>query len=346
MLRAASQASGSGKAASIFWNVDGLVIFSCARRGQLLGSLELLDVDAGELEDIPKSLHRPALRANDDGSDPVAVGAAMVETFTGTAFGPDVLESGEAYGLTPPPDELKDFHPSQMWLYEDNHPDLIEAVLAATAERQRAVAIFAARAAAREASLEDETGVRELLHDLEAGTPRIPSAVTALAAAARRRSTTAEFQAMEDQAYGRDSRALERVYLNQRAGALEVLRQATHAEPVSAAVTSLDGLLGVVRASVDRYAAVYRQDESGRRLERVDDLASDRASAVAAVVGDLLATNLDVTAAVNALLPPMTAGEREAALRDHVARYERGDFDEYQISRPSVPGSDGATPDW
>jgi hypothetical protein len=337
VLRAASTASEMGKAASIFWNVNDMVIFTCARRGKLLGSVELLDVDEGDLQDIPKSLHRLALRTNDDGSDPVAVGAAMVETFTGTGFDPEVLESGKAYRLTPPPDELRDFHPSQMWLYEDNHPDLFDALLTADPERQRAVATFAARAAVREAGLQDETGVRELLDSLDAEAPRIPSHVTALAATVGRRSTAAEFQAIEDQAYGRDSRALERTYLHQRTGALEVLRQSTHTDPASAAVTTLDGLLRVARASVDRYAAVYREDGNGRRLERVDDLASDRAAAVADAVRGLLAGEMDVTAAVSTLPPPMTEEERKMALSDHIARYERGEFREYKISRPSAP---------
>jgi hypothetical protein len=101
VLGLASRASSNGKAASVFWNVNGLVIFSCARKGKLVGSIELLDVDEDELEDIPRSLHRLAMQANLEGSDPIAVAAAMVEKFTGVSFGPTILDHGAGYAITP-----------------------------------------------------------------------------------------------------------------------------------------------------------------------------------------------------------------------------------------------------
>lgn len=73
--------SAQGVAASVFWNVNGMVIFSCARDGNLLWSG---DVGTGEeREDLPRPLRLlDDLAAADPEADWVAIGAAMVEHFT------------------------------------------------------------------------------------------------------------------------------------------------------------------------------------------------------------------------------------------------------------------------
>jgi hypothetical protein len=333
VLRAASKASASGKAASVFWNVNDLLVFSCARRGKLLASVELLDVDEESLDGVPKSLHRLALSVNDEGADALAIGAAMVEKFTGASFGPEVLHQGTAYALTPSPDELQDFHPSQMWLYEDYFPELFAAVVAAPPGRQRAIAVFAAHVAAHEIAIEDQPAVRELLDSLERGEPHIPPAVTAADAAAARRADAAEFKAIEDRAYGRDAGQLERMYLNQESWVWRALRQATHPDPVSAAVIGLRSSLWAVALSASRYAAVYVENDTGRYLKNVEDLTVGRQTQVADLAMRLLDEAVGVDDFLGDLPTPLTQDERAAALQEHQERFDRGEFSEYQIGR-------------
>lgn len=74
--------SANGMAASIFWNVNGLAIFSCAQDGDVLWSGE---VGTGEeIGSLPRSL-RPLneLAVADLEADWIAIGAAMVEIFIG-----------------------------------------------------------------------------------------------------------------------------------------------------------------------------------------------------------------------------------------------------------------------
>ncbi len=105
VLALASKAAANRKAASIFWNVNGVVRFTCAAKGKLVASVELGMVD--DPEDLPAALRKLAALSESDDADLVAVGAAMVEKYTGTTFfAEDLAGLDEWYLLEPPLDVL------------------------------------------------------------------------------------------------------------------------------------------------------------------------------------------------------------------------------------------------
>lgn len=73
--------SGTGRSASVYWNVNGVVRFACAEEGRALCNFELW-FDADGLPPELEPLH--ALVSDRPGSPPLeAVGMAMVAAFTG-----------------------------------------------------------------------------------------------------------------------------------------------------------------------------------------------------------------------------------------------------------------------
>jgi hypothetical protein len=78
--------SASGRAASMFWNVNEHNAFSFAENGQLLGFVDLFDAeDPGFADEIglPVELRDLFSAAGDEDADLHATGLAMVATFTG-----------------------------------------------------------------------------------------------------------------------------------------------------------------------------------------------------------------------------------------------------------------------
>ena len=93
-------ASRRGKAASIFWDVNGLALFSCASRGKMICSLE---VPNEELDELPRSL-RPLIKlANHWTEDPVAVGMLMVERYTAVSVSAQQVNNLSAWHLIEKP---------------------------------------------------------------------------------------------------------------------------------------------------------------------------------------------------------------------------------------------------
>lgn len=92
--------SRKGPAASVFWNVNGIVMFGCARRGKLVCSTELPDVP----ETLPRSLTRLVGLAAADDAPLVAIAMAMAVTFTGVAVEPqpDLVDPDVWYPITDP----------------------------------------------------------------------------------------------------------------------------------------------------------------------------------------------------------------------------------------------------
>lgn len=58
VLRPASKASGTHKAAAFFWNVEGMTDFSAARRGKMQCSVELIGAEPEDLDGVPRALRR------------------------------------------------------------------------------------------------------------------------------------------------------------------------------------------------------------------------------------------------------------------------------------------------
>lgn len=92
VLTSASKTAANGRAASICWNVEGEVTFICAAKGKLVTSLELEIID--DTDDVPRALQKLAALCENENADLVAIGAAMVATYTDVDF--------TAQDLTPP----------------------------------------------------------------------------------------------------------------------------------------------------------------------------------------------------------------------------------------------------
>ena len=68
-----------GKAASAFWNVNGVVRFGCAQRGKVIASFELDDADDQEL---PARLRAIVDEHRSSGVNQAELAMALVQQFT------------------------------------------------------------------------------------------------------------------------------------------------------------------------------------------------------------------------------------------------------------------------
>ncbi|WP_284537053.1 DUF6461 domain-containing protein [Nocardioides sp. T2.26MG-1] len=96
-----SRLSKPSKAASVSWNVNGLLMFSCARRGEIVSTVDLWDPDAaGEL---PAAL-RHLWERGPDTDEPLAAAMTLVEKYTGVAVppAPEVIQPTIAFPITSP----------------------------------------------------------------------------------------------------------------------------------------------------------------------------------------------------------------------------------------------------
>lgn len=160
--------SKRGKAASVFWNVNGVVRFACARRGKVLASLELPPDD--ETDELPATLRRVWERS-DEASGPVAVGMAMVEKFTGVPVPevPDIAQPSTAYAITSPVLGLRVTTEELLGLQYPS-PAVVAAVQAAAPGQRRALAEWATQHALANASIADEPQLQSVLAQMGSGT--------------------------------------------------------------------------------------------------------------------------------------------------------------------------------
>jgi hypothetical protein len=152
-----ARGSRRGKAASVYWEINGMVIVSCATRGRVVASVDL-SVDT-EDTDLPARL-RAMLSSADD--DLVALGGAMVERYTGIAIGPGSFERlPEAYVVYPRPEERDVEDPDRASLrYE--YPQLVAGIVSADQAVRRRLAQWCAEQALGVVGLAAEQAVREV----------------------------------------------------------------------------------------------------------------------------------------------------------------------------------------
>lgn len=153
VLSRASRASANGKAASVYWNVEGMVSFACATKGKVVTNVELGYMD--EPDGLPRSLRRLAALAEVDDADVVGIAAAMVATYTGVSFTEaDLAGRLDWHELDPPLDLLPvvtvETTDLAFWARYDETQllgSVIAAIGAATADTQRQLAERVAAAA-------------------------------------------------------------------------------------------------------------------------------------------------------------------------------------------------------
>lgn len=329
VLRVASRASASGKAASIFWNVNGVVIFSCAQKGTVVAAVELLGLDDDELASLPRSVRSLARLCEDESVDLVAVGASMVEAFTGVEFGEGVLRNGLMADLVPPPADLRGWergHPVPSFM--GDHLELLDGILVLAPDQQRALAEWAATAAVAEAGLEGEDAVMAVVAQFGRDDPPVAgSSLDMLRARLSKRSDEIWQREMENDTHG----GIEGTFVHQQLWATSAVRQATHPDPLAAAVTAAGDLLGASACSRTERTETYVTDETGRYAVDDPDPYRGRVEAMARVLRELIASEPGTWPEHRRFLPrPLSPAERKEALRRDAERLSNGEFATYQ----------------
>jgi hypothetical protein len=285
-------ASKGGKAASIFWNVNGMVIFSCARRGEVLWSGEL--GTEAELDGLPRSLAPFAELADaDDDADPIAVGAAMVAAFTGVDVPPGLAEDAVWCAVSPhveQPEAVTAETSSLQW----DHPDLLGALVAAPPRMRRPLAHALVHAAVRQASLAEHQVAAAVLASVAVDGPgSVPPALDAWERQQARESD--RLWVLQDDAVnagGVEPLREEELRVYRPGYVISALRYACHVDDLSA-------LLGTANAAV----AIFGMDD----LEPVV-VAALSSAARAEHAGDVIR--------LAGLPTPPSAADREASLAE------------------------------
>lgn len=248
------QASRAGKAASVCWNVNGLVVFSCARRGKILYSDEL-----GNDEHLPRSLLKVAALLEDEA--PVAVGAAMVEAFTGVAFAFSTADL-VWHPLDPPVGPADRIVPASSGL-RDDYPDLLDALVALPGDLARPLVRSLVVHTVRRAGLGDDPVVMDLLAKLPEEGPGIATPALERAQREENRVSFDLWSRHEDatNAGGVPPRPDEEVGHRFRSWTLRALRHASSPDDLTAllgcahdavVVHGMDGLQGEFAATLIR----------------------------------------------------------------------------------------------
>lgn len=173
-------------AASVYWNVNGVVRFGCARRGKAICSIELPDPD--DLDDLPNTLRRLVQKAPDD-ANPVALGAVLAERFTGVPLSPRPAVTHPATAL-PIIVPVLGLPVTAQELVGLQYPsaEVVRAVEAATPAQQRFLAEWATHQALTLSGLDTHPHVAPVTAQFGQGVPtRLTAQVSAL-----RRSTAAK----------------------------------------------------------------------------------------------------------------------------------------------------------
>jgi hypothetical protein len=160
--------SRKGAAASVFWDVNGLVMFGCARRGKVQVSLEVPDSEE-EAAELPAALRRVWQRERTV-AGPVAVAMSMVQRFTGVAVPPDeaIARPRLAHPIIEPVLSLR-VTPEELLELRYPSPTVVAAAKAAEGTRCRTVAEWAVRDALTAAGIADLPQLASTLQQFGSG---------------------------------------------------------------------------------------------------------------------------------------------------------------------------------
>lgn len=155
VLIPSSLASG-GRVASIYWNENVGVTFSCAEAGEVVASVDLPPYDEDDLDDLPAWLRELLLpHLDSDDVDPVALGAALVEVFTGVGFSAADLDLSRLVRINPLPDVVGSDGVDTTSLARE-YPQLAHVIAGWNAVQQRALVRWALRRALTTAGVLDD----------------------------------------------------------------------------------------------------------------------------------------------------------------------------------------------
>ena len=332
VLRPATR--GPAKAASVFWNVNDLAKFTSCRRGQATTTVDLEEPDEDSLNALPHALRVLAalcsLDEDEPATEPVAVGAAMVETFTGIRFDADVLQEGELRRLTPPASPLDEV---SRWTLS-NEPALRAGIEALAPDDQRALAAWVTRAVIAEAGMEDEPEVASVLARLgdPAGVPGAGPALDALQARLMRARESRQNAASElDDGDDDVSHDLEARYALQRWLAVNIAKHLAHPDPAAAALICSEQACRLYVDSALERLDQFREDGEGR--QSAGRAPNPRRQEFVDLLLRVLVTPRSQWEALSLGLPvPFTPEQKQKAMRRDRRRRNRGDFETYQIA--------------
>lgn len=295
------QLSRGGKAASLFWNVNGLLVFSCARKGQVLFSDDIGHDDPEDHEDLPRSLV-PLLRLmGEEDADLVAIGAAMVAKYVGVDVDARALD-GEWRSVDPQVDQpavLTAQTSGMRW----EHPDLVELLASVPDERRRPLTRLLVQLVVGEASLLGHEVAADVLATVTADGPGKSSGELEEWTRQVRREHDAWFKRM-DAFYnngGEEPLSEEGAVCHRAVASVRSLEYACHEDALTA-------LLGVAEGAVSVYTSDGVADQLLGALRR------------------LCATGPDDWASIVALLPPLPSpAHRAGALAEQKSAREAAD---------------------
>jgi hypothetical protein len=226
-----SRLSKPGKAASVYWNVEGLLMFGCARRGKVIATVDLSDPDAAD--ELPATLRRLWER-DPDTEEPLAAAMTLVEKYTGVTVppAPEVIQPTTAYPITSPVlghrvtrDELLRGRPSE---------EVVQGVLAATGPQRRALAEWSVRHALAGAGISDLPALASVLSQFGHGRP---VSLSAEASAFRREANRWAWAADEALSVDSDLEKWQELrHWGQKHWAMEALAYAADGDDVTAAL--------------------------------------------------------------------------------------------------------------
>lgn len=334
VLRPASKASTAGLAVSVFWNVNGLVMFSVARRGKMVCSSELMDCDP---EEFPRAVRRLARLTEAEDADLVSIAAAMVEQLTRVAFDRDTVDGALHRSLTPVAEDFWTHGPEETPLRHGTAPHLVPLLVAADDDTRRRLALWSAEVAAVEAGISEEPAIRESIEEARESKPFVPSPALGPLLARWDRERTQWRHAHDGYSLGPSHGALEERFMDGRYAAAEAMRMASHPDALEAALMAVWLARETFASSRSERGSIFRDDDTGRWHDGFTDAGTrERLQAFTDAVVEALADPTGDWDALRSRLPrPFTDDERRALIRadqqlqdeDAFAtwQYERGD---------------------
>ena len=243
--------SRAGRAASIFWNdAHGSPEVSVAEAGRVLSSLDPFYPDQRRGDD-PAAVD-PLLAGLDfEAVDPIALGMAVVERFTGVLVSPDMLGLDRVYVIEPVLDDPPTY---ELWWHSALHrfdPPLAAAINALPREELRRLAERAALEAVAAVGLADHPVIQGAV-GLFGEPPGRPSAEFEKFV----RRVKADASKTKDEEWDRDREIMVRGPKTRegwkRSGAVQAVRAALHPDPLTAALDAVNSA---------RFAFPGHQDE-------------------------------------------------------------------------------------
>jgi Family of unknown function (DUF6461) len=228
--------SRTGVAAGLFWNVNAMVVVSCASRGRMRGTEELLELRPDS--ELPKSVLRPLLAAQDADVDRRSAALLALTTFVGLPSDVTSLAPLTLHPVIPQLAELPDpFYARQS--LEFDGPDLLRLIDHASPAAQRASAEWIALWTLRKVGLEHDPRAVAVTAQFGQGRPATLGPALGLVLEVHQRA--ARLRATDPSRYGGHPRADTRASWMQE-WALFALRYTTLEDPRSAALGAVDCL--------------------------------------------------------------------------------------------------------